>query len=456
MPGRIPTTPAALQAEAAALSRAGAPAAAPLGPGGDASGANGVKPRKLKGFAGGKEESWESYSIHLDIVRRVNGWNDTQTLAHFTSELTGEALLFFGSLAPAESEDCVVVLASMDQRFGTMQNLESVRDRLEGVKQKPDQSLEDLSQEVRRLAYRAYAAYPVEMREKEAVRKFMRAIASTEITRALIQRSPISSMRRATEIAVDTREMGVAFIGKPRLPVVRRLEACALPEGSESAEEDYGLESDELLEEVRALVSGSRYQGGGHRNYSAPRPDGDRPKRCCWLCGSDQHMAQQCLYRPANWPKWFLQDVQAVAKGQRVDRPSMNPAGGERQAEQVAQGPLAQPVVQTPAAPAALPLLARQVDTDLLVLRLANIVASQLTPTDSQAPSPLGHQGQPGGKRGRGRNWRKNQQGRQDPANPPDGNVTGDVSTSRRGDQATGPQNGGRQSPGLQNHPEGN
>ena len=41
-----------------------------------------MKPQKLRGYSG-KGEGWEMYRLHLDMVSRLNGWDEDTALGNF-------------------------------------------------------------------------------------------------------------------------------------------------------------------------------------------------------------------------------------------------------------------------------------------------------------------------------------------------------------------------------------
>ena len=403
----------------------------------------GMKQKKLKGFSGGKDQSWEIYRTHLQIVRQVNAWDDATTLAQFCSELTGVALQFYSSLAPDEGQSLDKVAAAMSQRFGTMTSSESVRSRLEGYKQKTEQSIEDVSQAIRSLAYSAFSGYPQETRESEAVRYFMKALSSREVVQALIQASPpIKTMERATEMAIQAREMAQSFLGRTKAIPVRRLEGDTDTESfSEYEEESLDLQtlsSEDIVEGVRALITpGGRYRGRPPpTGYRRPGRTDDQPTRgVCWMCGDSRHFAQECDYRPTNWPEWLKADVKSKAKGQAVGaRPAactavaQPPQQGAHPppAQQVVSAQQAPVAVQQPAVPALAPPVQRPVafqppgqlapaanpgGAELPALRLlSDIVSNLIVPQSVGNQTGTGAKSQPGqpgtgkgkkGKRGR-------------------------------------------------------
>jgi hypothetical protein len=115
------------------------------------SGSVGFKPKKLRGFSS-KGESWEVYS-----TLRLNQWDNAAMLMHFCSELSDTALEFVSSLDTHTQQMYNGVRFTMAQRFGSMANQEATRHELENLRQRPAQSLQDLGQQVRRMAYNVYA-----------------------------------------------------------------------------------------------------------------------------------------------------------------------------------------------------------------------------------------------------------------------------------------------------------
>ena len=63
------------------------------------------------------------------------------------------ALDYYVDLPENVRNDHEALQAAMARRFGRHGSLEKVRNQLQKLKQKPDQSLEDLTQEVRSLTY---------------------------------------------------------------------------------------------------------------------------------------------------------------------------------------------------------------------------------------------------------------------------------------------------------------
>lgn len=340
----------------------------------------GTKPKKLRGFSA-KGENWEVYKTHLEIVRKMNNWNDATTLGNFCSELSDSALEFYSSLDAEERDDYTRVMTAMAQRFGTMVDQEAVRSRLEGMRQKPNQTLEDLATQVRQLAYAVYVNDTQERRENEAIRCFMRAVRPEDIVQALIQASPISSMAVALRIAVRAREMGSAFLNKAKSARMLQGNEGSPPNG-DSEPESWPSTMDELahlnytssstegeatvaqtiaanrwpedrtpvpawaVEQLREVTKQLRVSlqeqgvipktsGGG----ATGAPSNQKIRAPCWLCGATNHWASTCVYRPQHWPDWMKEVVQAVANGENPPSPYVTKEGAKPDGGTIGKAP---------------------------------------------------------------------------------------------------------------------
>ena len=316
-----------------------------------------TKPKKLRGFSGGKTETWETYRAHLDIVRRVNAWDDSTTLASFAAELSGPALDYYSSLPERDVAEFGKVMEVMSQRFSTLANPRAVRGRLEKLRQGADQSIEDLAQEVRNLVSAVYQDYPWEQQEREAVHAFMRAVTSKDVVQALIQSGPVTTMEQALTVSLAVRDLGQVYLGKPKLGAVRRVVGELSEDERGVVTEDESCWSEGDVDEVRAVASGSRYQSGtrGTGNRYG-RSSGTKPRGTCWLCGESQHFAQDCDYRPSNWPEWLKKDVKSTIQGNLVLPPvcvqpeHQPPPRAAAQPNTTFQPPPGQPAAAQPAA----------------------------------------------------------------------------------------------------------
>jgi hypothetical protein len=271
----------------------------------------------------------------------------------------------------------------------------------------------------------------------------MRALSSKDIVQALIQASPIATMTEATYLAIKARELGQAFLQKQKPAVVRRVETESSDpdDGTGLGEDDsWDPSTEEIVEGIRALVTGGRGHGRGGRPFVRPGYSSNTaPTPACWMCGEAKHFARDCPFRPQNWPDWLKKDVTAVAQGQPPTGPP------------VAQGPLVQPVPQVvyaqPAQQTAYQQTAPQPALQSAnppqgqtVIRVVAATAGQ-QPVAQQSNTgghgPPGNQGQGGGRHRGSRGRKKNQGGgQQNVAVAPAANAAQNQAQTNNGPQA--------------------
>ena len=295
------------------------------------------KPKKLRSFTA-KTETWEVYKTHLDLVARLNRWDEARVLENFCTELAGEALEFYCSLSPSDRDDYSTVMTSMAQRFGTMVNAEAVRSKLENRRQKPSETLEQLATDIRMLAYKVYSTDTFERREAETVRCFMKAVRDEHIVQALIQAHPVLSMSEALVIAVKARELTGAFL--PKRTAVRTVQdesataSTQSGKGNSNAVAEFLKQGDPELYAVYVAQEASKAfdrkgtgkgKGGG----------GNVHNRLCWYCQSQDHWAKDCYLHPKNWPSEFKEMLRS---GKLYQQPMSAQAAGMASSSQTQSG----------------------------------------------------------------------------------------------------------------------
>ena len=143
---------------------------------------------KLREF-NGVDETWELYLVHFKVVKRVNKWNEEEALDQMISKLKGVAMKYYTTLPEKEAENYPVVLEALATRFAAVHSASTARYQLEKIQQKKDQTLEDLAEEIHKLAHAAYDANHHQTHvEQEGVRAFLRAVSDAKLADALLTR----------------------------------------------------------------------------------------------------------------------------------------------------------------------------------------------------------------------------------------------------------------------------
>ncbi len=142
-----------------------------------------------------------------------------------------------------------------------MKSLEKARNQLEVIRQRPNQSLEDLCQEVKTLAYAVYANSDVATQESECKRAFIRALKDSNLSYQLGGREELTTMEKMLAKAVQLREVTQMITPEVVSKSVRQAVADIV--------NDLGKEVDEpeMLEQLRAFGLGP-----GAASSAAGRP----------------------------------------------------------------------------------------------------------------------------------------------------------------------------------------
>ena len=114
------------------------------------------KPKNLRDFSC-EQEPWDTFLVHFRLVKDYNLWSDEIATKYLALCLKGHSLDYYVDLPETIRGDHDRLCQALVRRFGCHRSLEKVRNQLSRLKQKPDQSFEDLAQEVRRLAIALYA-----------------------------------------------------------------------------------------------------------------------------------------------------------------------------------------------------------------------------------------------------------------------------------------------------------
>ena len=115
------------------------------------------------------------FFTHYKLVKQYNGWNDLVGTQQLGLSLEDAALDYYVDLPENVCNDHEALQAAMARRFGRHRSLEKVRNQLQKLKQKPDQSLEDLAQEVRSLTYALMAKTDPAYQQSECICYFIGA-----------------------------------------------------------------------------------------------------------------------------------------------------------------------------------------------------------------------------------------------------------------------------------------
>lgn len=304
-----------------------------------------VKEKELNKFSGSKDgDVWDVYQAHYELVADFNQWEESTALAHLGTSLTGRAMEYYIGLPREVRKNQEKLMQSMARQFGRVKSLEKARHQLDNMKQKADQTIEGLAQEIRNLGYAVYSKADRATQESECIRSFLKALRDDRLAMQLGAQSELDTLEKVLTKAVALREVAVTLSSSNRNTrdaVVRLV--------SDLGEE---VDDPDVLEQLRSVGMGSRpasggaqnrpinaarpqqsygQQGGNHYNRSRNQQQNQQPPRgTCFTCGQPGHWQNGCP-----WSAWLKDQLQAGIAPTQV--PNMVPT--EAQQSQPARPP---------------------------------------------------------------------------------------------------------------------
>ena len=143
---------------------------------------------------------WLEYLAHFELCASINGWSNDECALYMAAKLKGQAQRVLGDGRCRRGYRELVEL--MTRSFGPGQHSEMYLAELRGRRRKPDESVQELGLEIRRLAELAYPEMEYEARDRLTRMHFRDALDNQEIRMALFQARPLS-LEEAIEVATE-------------------------------------------------------------------------------------------------------------------------------------------------------------------------------------------------------------------------------------------------------------
>ena len=282
-----------------------------------------LKPKELTEFFGNeKQESWDVFFTHYKLVKQYNGWDDLVGTQQLGLSLKDAALDYYVDLPEGVRNDHKALQAAMARRFGRHRSLEKVCNQLQKLKQKPDQSLEDLAQEVRSLTYALMAKTDPAYQQSECIRYFIGALKDETLAlhlRALkLGADDALSMEKVLEQAIALKETMYSVKATSASRTVQEITADFVQQIQEAVgpTSEPDTQVSDILDHISQLGIPTTQSSGGatapkppwrnatqgqnprHGNKFVSRPKTEQnPARPCFTCNLPGHWQNECPYR---------------------------------------------------------------------------------------------------------------------------------------------------------------
>ena len=144
----------------------------------------------------------ETFLLKFGHIAQYNRWQDNDKAAHLAAALTGSAGLILWNLADPTYDE---LAARLRQRYGSAEQREKFRHELRARRRKRDENLQELAQDVERLAALAYPDDPQATRDRLGVEAFIEALNDPELICKIREREPASlqsALSTATKLEI--------------------------------------------------------------------------------------------------------------------------------------------------------------------------------------------------------------------------------------------------------------
>jgi hypothetical protein len=146
--------------------------------------------------------SWLDYKSHFDACSRINQWSENEKGLYVAVALRGQPQGILVDLPMDKQQDYKSLVKALEQRGVPPNQTELYRVQLTERRQKPAESLPELSQAIRRLVNLAYPTVPEYVRDTFAKQHFIEALADSKM-RIRIKQSRPQNLNDAIRLAVE-------------------------------------------------------------------------------------------------------------------------------------------------------------------------------------------------------------------------------------------------------------
>ena len=265
--------------------------------------------------------SWTDYLAHFEMCAEVNQWSDLDKARFLSVSLRGAAQQVMGDLNERDHKDYRALVEAIGRRFNPDRQTELYRVQLRGRKRKPDESLPELCQAIKRLACLAYPKATYELIDSLGRDYFLDAIGDSNLRLQVYQARP-STIDEAVCVAIEFEAFQKAE--SQRLGGRKPARVIASEQSNKNGGECSSIE-DKLSEMTKTLSDFCTSQKNVNReqvkrnermvhemrlmndrltNLESPRSSGNNFRQnsrrpgdrevVCYNCGEKGHIAKAC------------------------------------------------------------------------------------------------------------------------------------------------------------------
>ena len=173
-----------------------------------------IFPDKFDGSVG-----WQDYFAHFELCADLNKWTLSEKANYLAVSLRGSAQQLLGDLSPDMRQNYMVLVDTLRARFGSEGQNELYRAQLKSRQRKPNETLPELAQGIRRLITRGYPTASTAVREVLALDNFIDALLDSDTRLRLKQNKPANldeCVRMAIELEAFQKAESERFSGRKK------------------------------------------------------------------------------------------------------------------------------------------------------------------------------------------------------------------------------------------------
>ena len=222
---------------------------------------------------------------------------DQDKALYLAACLRGNAQVYYMTLKVAERSSYHTLTVKLGQRFGNTRQQPMWISRLEARMRKPNESVAELGDDLRRLAQRAYSNMNHDAREMLALNQLYKSV-SPDLKYKCISEN-CTSVTKAVSI-IETYE-GILGEESSKKKMIRQAATDDSPRHSNQPPTNYTMGNDDLQSTLRQLQNSIEMLTRQCNNQVRNQDPRDRNgQRLCYICLSPRHLQRDCPQNPRN------------------------------------------------------------------------------------------------------------------------------------------------------------
>ena len=146
------------------------------------------KPKRMPNYDG--KSSWSDYLVQFEIAAEMNRWSPKQKAMELATSLVGQARGVLSDLSSSERTDFSALVRKLTLRFEPVDLVGMYQSQLRSRRQKRNESIPELVQEISKLTIKAFPSADEETRNYMSVTSFITALSNEQQELFVYQRDP--------------------------------------------------------------------------------------------------------------------------------------------------------------------------------------------------------------------------------------------------------------------------